>query len=85
MSRSTADSASVTLPTPKERRRLREALALSEEQVAEAMGVTKATVRAWETGRSTPRGRKREAYARLLGPSGPGGSDDRRPAPPPAA
>ncbi|AJF66881.1 helix-turn-helix domain-containing protein [Streptomyces vietnamensis] len=67
MSRSTADSApSVTLPTPKERRRLREALALSEEQVAEAMGVTKATVRAWETGRSTPRGRKREAYARLL-------------------
>ncbi|MFD7961104.1 sigma factor-like helix-turn-helix DNA-binding protein [Streptomyces zaomyceticus] len=68
MSRSTADSApSVTLPTPKERRRLREALALSEEQVAEAMGVTKATVKAWETGRSAPRGRKREAYAKLLG------------------
>ncbi|WP_435974465.1 helix-turn-helix domain-containing protein [Streptomyces sp. Qhu_M48] len=68
MSRSTADSASsVTLPTPKERRRLREALALSEEQVAEAMGVTKATVKSWETGRSAPRGRKREAYARLLG------------------
>ncbi|APE23455.1 MULTISPECIES: sigma factor-like helix-turn-helix DNA-binding protein [Streptomyces] len=75
MSRSTADSASsVTLPTPKERRRLREALALSEEQVAEAMGVTKATVRSWETGRSAPRGRKREAYAKLLGsfePDGP--------------
>ncbi|MFF3758692.1 sigma factor-like helix-turn-helix DNA-binding protein [Streptomyces sp. NPDC002185] len=68
MSRNTADSApSGTLPTPKERRRLREALALSEEQVAEAMGVTKATVRSWETGRSTPRGRKREAYAKLLG------------------
>ncbi|MFJ4871054.1 helix-turn-helix domain-containing protein [Streptomyces sp. NPDC088757] len=73
MSRSTADSSpSVTLPTPKERRRLREALALSEEQVAEAMGVTKATVKAWETGRSAPRGRKREAYARLLGADGPG-------------
>ncbi|MFJ2936222.1 helix-turn-helix domain-containing protein [Streptomyces sp. NPDC087219] len=73
MSRSTADSASsVTLPTPKERRRLREALALSEEQVAEAMGVTKATVKAWETGRSAPRGRKREAYAKLLGAHGPG-------------
>ncbi|KQX10327.1 XRE family transcriptional regulator [Streptomyces sp. Root431] len=70
MSRSTTDSASsVTLPTPKERRRLREALALSEEQVAEAMGVTKATVKAWETGRSSPRGRKREAYAKLLGAS----------------
>ncbi|KQX59081.1 MULTISPECIES: helix-turn-helix domain-containing protein [unclassified Streptomyces] len=85
MSRSTADSASaVTLPTPKERRRLREALALSEEQVAEAMGVTKATVRAWETGRSTPRGRKREAYAKLLGTDGPEGSDERSPAPPQA-
>ncbi|MFE4616314.1 sigma factor-like helix-turn-helix DNA-binding protein [Streptomyces sp. NPDC056747] len=70
MSRSTTDSASsVTLPTPKERRRLREALALSEEQVAEAMGVTKATIKAWETGRSSPRGRKREAYAKLLGAS----------------
>ncbi|WP_432125405.1 sigma factor-like helix-turn-helix DNA-binding protein [Streptomyces sp. bgisy082] len=74
MSRSTADSTpSVTLPTPKERRRLREALALSEEQVAEAMGVTKATVKAWEAGRSAPRGRKREAYARLLGACGPEG------------
>ncbi|MFF0472322.1 sigma factor-like helix-turn-helix DNA-binding protein [Streptomyces sp. NPDC004284] len=71
MSRSTADSApSATLPTPKERRRLREALALTEEQVAEALGVTRATVKAWETGRSTPRGRKREAYARLLGAEG---------------
>ncbi|MGW8366570.1 sigma factor-like helix-turn-helix DNA-binding protein [Streptomyces wedmorensis] len=68
MSRSTADSApSDTLPPPKERRRLREALALSEEQVAEAMGVTKATIKAWETGRSAPRGRKRETYAKLLG------------------
>ncbi|MFE5948606.1 sigma factor-like helix-turn-helix DNA-binding protein [Streptomyces sp. NPDC056480] len=89
MSRSTADSASsVTLPTPKERRRLREALALSEEQVAEAMGVTKATVKAWETGRSAPRGRKREAYAKLLGAPGPGeapGSADAPPASAPAA
>ncbi|MFB6834904.1 helix-turn-helix domain-containing protein [Streptomyces hydrogenans] len=59
-------SAATALPTPKERRRLREALSLSEEQVAEAMGVTKATVKAWETGRSAPRGRKREAYVKLL-------------------
>ncbi|MFD7862664.1 helix-turn-helix domain-containing protein [Streptomyces sp. NPDC059783] len=55
------------LPSPKERRRLREAKSLSEEQVAAAMGVTRATVRAWETGRTSPRGRKREAYARLIG------------------
>ncbi|MEW1900337.1 sigma factor-like helix-turn-helix DNA-binding protein [Streptomyces sp. NPDC086147] len=82
MSRSTADSTpSVTLPTPEERRRLREALALSEEQVAEAMGVTKATVKAWEAGRSAPRGRKREAYARLLGACGPEGP---QPSPDPA-
>ncbi|MET9950468.1 sigma factor-like helix-turn-helix DNA-binding protein [Streptomyces sp. NPDC006339] len=60
-------SPSVSLPSPKERRRLREALSLSEEQVAETLGVTRATVRSWETGRSAPRGRKREAYARLLG------------------
>ncbi|MFI8369245.1 helix-turn-helix domain-containing protein [Streptomyces sp. NPDC085466] len=59
-------STAPSLPTPKERRRLREALSLSEEQVAEATGVTKATVKAWETGRSSPRGRKREAYAKLL-------------------
>ncbi|CAM5640816.1 helix-turn-helix domain-containing protein [Streptomyces violaceorubidus] len=30
------------------------------------MGVTPRTVRAWESGRTTPRGRKREAYAKLL-------------------
>ncbi|MFE6100584.1 sigma factor-like helix-turn-helix DNA-binding protein [Streptomyces laurentii] len=67
----------VALPSPKERRRLREALALSEEQVAGALGVTQATIRAWETGRASPKGRERqEAYARLLGvyvePAAPG-------------
>ncbi|MEU2493022.1 sigma factor-like helix-turn-helix DNA-binding protein [Streptomyces sp. NPDC007883] len=69
MTKSAADSteaAAPPLPSPKERRRLREAKALSEEQLAEALGVTRATVRAWETGRSDPRGRKREAYAKLL-------------------
>ncbi|WP_406862637.1 sigma factor-like helix-turn-helix DNA-binding protein [Streptomyces sp. HUAS MG47] len=64
MSQGTARSDS--LPSPKERRRLREAKALTEDQVAEALGVTRATVRSWETGRSSPRGRKREAYAKLL-------------------
>ncbi|MEU5982118.1 helix-turn-helix domain-containing protein [Streptomyces sp. NPDC047434] len=68
MSRSAADSASAApLPSPKERRRLREARALSEAQVAEAVGVTRATVRSWETGRTDPRGRKLEAYVKLLG------------------
>ncbi|MGW2177401.1 sigma factor-like helix-turn-helix DNA-binding protein [Streptomyces sp. NPDC001732] len=74
MTRSPADPAAAhPLPSPKERRRLREAKSLSEEQVATAVGVTRATVRSWETGRSTPRGRKREVYARLIdgGRTGP--------------
>ncbi|MFJ9423945.1 helix-turn-helix domain-containing protein [Streptomyces sp. NPDC101249] len=54
------------LPPPKECRRLREARSLTQAQAAERVGVTRETVRAWETGRTTPRGRKREAYARFL-------------------
>ncbi|MFC8729734.1 helix-turn-helix domain-containing protein [Streptomyces bacillaris] len=69
MTRSTTDEAAAPpLPSPKERRRLREAKSLSEEQVAEAVGVTRATVRSWETGRTSPRGRKRALYAKLLAP-----------------
>ncbi|MFJ8749832.1 helix-turn-helix domain-containing protein [Streptomyces sp. NPDC102441] len=69
MTRSTTAPAA-PLPSPKERRRLREARALSEAQVAAAVGVTPATVRAWETGRTSPRGRRRAAYARLIGCAG---------------
>ncbi|MER5898445.1 helix-turn-helix domain-containing protein [Streptomyces sp. NPDC001876] len=68
MTRSTTGPVTAApLPSPKERRRLREARALSEEQVAAAVGVTAATVRAWETGRTSPQGRKRTAYSRLIG------------------
>ncbi|WP_381794810.1 helix-turn-helix domain-containing protein [Streptomyces niveus] len=67
MTQSTTHSSSVpTLPSPKERRRLREAMDKTEKQVATAVGVTRRTVRSWETGRTTPLGRKRETYARLL-------------------
>jgi DNA-binding transcriptional regulator YiaG/DNA-directed RNA polymerase specialized sigma24 family protein len=69
MTRSTTDEAAAPpLPSPRERRRLREAKSLSEEQVAEAVGVTRATVRSWETGRTSPRGRKRALYAKLIAP-----------------
>ncbi|KQX36376.1 helix-turn-helix domain-containing protein [Streptomyces sp. Root1295] len=69
MTRSTTDEAAAPqLPSPKERRRLREAKTLSEEQVAAAVGVTRATVRSWETGRTSPRGRKRALYAKLIAP-----------------
>ncbi|MFD3518571.1 helix-turn-helix domain-containing protein [Streptomyces sp. NPDC058657] len=54
------------LPSAKERRRLREAKALSQLQVAAIVGVTRETVRSWESGRTSPRGRKREVYTRLL-------------------
>ncbi|MHC3394098.1 sigma factor-like helix-turn-helix DNA-binding protein [Streptomyces lavendulocolor] len=69
MTRTTTDAVrpASPLPTPKERRRLREALSLSEEQLARLVGVTRATVRSWETGRTSPRGRKRDTYVRILG------------------
>lgn len=54
------------LPPPQERRRLRESAALTQPQLATQVGVAPGTVRAWESGRTTPRGRKREAYAKLL-------------------
>ncbi|MFD8450780.1 sigma factor-like helix-turn-helix DNA-binding protein [Streptomyces coelicoflavus] len=54
------------LPPPKARRHLRETAALTQTQLASRVGVTPGTVRAWESGRTTPRGRKREAYAKLL-------------------
>ncbi|MGC9495389.1 helix-turn-helix domain-containing protein [Streptomyces sp. WG7] len=59
-------SPATPLPPPKARRRLRETAALTQAQVAERVGVARETVRAWESGRTTPRGRKREAYAKLL-------------------
>ncbi|MFG2991466.1 RNA polymerase sigma factor [Streptomyces sp. NPDC048257] len=62
---SSSDS-ELSLPAPKERRRLREAAELTHDEVAAAVGVTAATVRSWESGRTAPRGRKREAYTRFL-------------------
>jgi DNA-directed RNA polymerase specialized sigma24 family protein/transcriptional regulator with XRE-family HTH domain len=59
-------SPATPLPPPKERRRLREAAALTQAQLATRVGVSRQSVRAWESGRTTPRGRKREAYAALL-------------------
>ncbi|WP_424215061.1 helix-turn-helix domain-containing protein [Streptomyces sp. BI20] len=54
------------LPAPAERERLRAAWGLSRAQVADAFEVHASTVRSWETGRSAPRGARREAYARFL-------------------
>lgn len=59
------------LPAPNERRRLREAAELTHDEVAAAVGVTANTVRSWESGRTAPRGRKREAYTKFLAASRP--------------
>ncbi|WDF40686.1 helix-turn-helix domain-containing protein [Streptomyces sp. T12] len=54
------------LPPPEERRRLREAGSLTQAQVADQVGVNRETVRAWEIGRTSPRGGRRDTYAQLL-------------------
>ncbi len=54
------------LPSPAERRRLREAAGLSQAQVATALGTRREAVGNWEGGRTEPRPPQRAAYARLL-------------------
>ncbi|MGK5532482.1 helix-turn-helix transcriptional regulator, partial [Streptomyces sp. URMC 129] len=54
------------LPPPHERKRLRTAAGLTQREVADRLGVTLATVAAWEAGRTSPRPPQRAAYARLL-------------------
>ena len=54
------------LPDPTERGRLRRRSKLSLHQVADACGVSEATVRAWEQGSSTPRGQNAVTYCHLL-------------------
>ncbi|MGW9081487.1 telomere-associated protein Tap [Streptomyces kronopolitis] len=54
------------LPSPAERKRLREAAGLSQAQIAMALGTRREAVGNWEAGRTEPRPPKRAAYARLL-------------------
>ncbi|WP_063731346.1 telomere-associated protein Tap [Streptomyces sp. RTd22] len=54
------------LPSPAERERLRTAHGLSQEQVAKALKVRRATVMNWESGKTDPRPPQREAYAHFL-------------------
>ncbi|MFE3560276.1 telomere-associated protein Tap [Streptomyces sp. NPDC059193] len=60
------EAAQDPLPDPDERKRLREAAGLSQDQIAKALLVRRETVTSWETGRTSPRPPKRAAYARLL-------------------
>ncbi|MEU9712626.1 helix-turn-helix transcriptional regulator [Streptomyces sp. NPDC047967] len=54
------------LPAPSERKRLRQAHGLTLEEVAATLDVRRATVGAWESGKTEPRPPQREPYAHLL-------------------
>lgn len=75
------------LPEPAERRRLRERWGLTTQQVSIAFGVTPATVRSWESGRTLPRGQRHEAYRLFLaglaqtGTTDPAAKPERNPVP----
>lgn len=56
----------ITLPTLPERRRLRTADGLTGVELAVAIGVSPASVYAWETGRRTPTGLQKAAYVEAL-------------------
>lgn len=54
------------LPAPDVCRALRMAAGLSQREFAKTVGVTHAAVGYWETGRRTPRGARRVAYAAAM-------------------
>lgn len=55
------------LPTPAQRRALREASELSQQELADIVGVSRAAVSHWETGaRNMPRGEHLERYVEAL-------------------
>jgi DNA-binding transcriptional regulator YiaG len=55
-----------SLPAPPVRRYLREQVGLSQEAVAEALGIGRTAVTRWETGSREPRGAVRLEYVELL-------------------
>lgn len=54
------------LPSPADRKRLRTAYKVTQQQVADAIGVTPGNVAGWESGRWEPSGKNRTEYAYLL-------------------
>lgn len=54
------------LPPASERAKLRKRFSLTQDQLAEAIGVTVRTLSRWETGTVEPKGSKGAEYAKLL-------------------
>ena len=54
------------LPPPDTARKIREAAGVTQERLAQELGVHRMTVHRWETGERTPRGLHRALYAQLL-------------------
>jgi DNA-binding transcriptional regulator YiaG len=55
-----------SLPSPKMARAIREAAQLSQDRVADALGVSRVCVSRWELGLRKPRRKNRAAWAALL-------------------
>jgi transcriptional regulator with XRE-family HTH domain len=55
-----------SLPAPPVRRLIREQASLTQTDIADALGVDRASVSRWESGEQAPRGPSREAYIELL-------------------
>ncbi len=54
------------LPVPAERIRLRQRFGITQEELAQALGVTRKSVRTWERGTAEPTGAHRRKYANIL-------------------
>lgn len=54
------------LPSPEKRAELRQAAGLTQQELADAIGVTRAAVSFWESGLRTPRGQFLDRYVEAL-------------------
>ena len=54
------------LPDPAERLRLRTLFGVTQDELADEIGVTRKTIYAWEHGKGNPTGQKRSAYSGIL-------------------